>query len=420
MKKLTCEMCGSAELVKQDGFFVCQACETKYTVEEAKKMMIEGTVDVQGTVQVDKSNEIANRLENVKNEYDNGNMDNVQKLCLDILNIDPKNYTAIIYNALAQGWQSSVSNLKITKTCKELVRAIGIIRADYEDDTEYLLKAVFAMAEMRELVMSIIDMYNKYIEKQMNRHDELLKEAEDCGVKGLYDISLTYLNEAGKILDEAKQTVVSGTDLVKGDLLNLGIEVVNNIYDDDNVSESFLTYLSHYINIGDKDTVSSSVWKQYESLEKYVSLRRQRLKEIRIEKYWEEHKEEKESLEREKVELEEVVENLVEKISELENSKNKVSSIELLSAKEEEIAELEGQKKAIVFFKFKEKKAIQEKIGALLLEKDKIKTKVAAEQAAVEKEIAPIKAELNKANARIEEIDDELNMDREESEETEE
>ena len=36
MKQLTCEMCGSTELVKQDGFFVCQTCGCKYSVEEAK------------------------------------------------------------------------------------------------------------------------------------------------------------------------------------------------------------------------------------------------------------------------------------------------------------------------------------------------------------------------------------------------
>ena len=49
MKRLTCEMCGGTDLVKQDGIFVCQHCGTKYSVEEAKKMMIEGTVDVTGT-----------------------------------------------------------------------------------------------------------------------------------------------------------------------------------------------------------------------------------------------------------------------------------------------------------------------------------------------------------------------------------
>ena len=55
MKQLTCEMCGSTDLMKQDGVFVCQTCGCKYSVEEARKMMVEGTVDIQGTVKVDNS-----------------------------------------------------------------------------------------------------------------------------------------------------------------------------------------------------------------------------------------------------------------------------------------------------------------------------------------------------------------------------
>lgn len=50
MKQLTCEMCGGTDLIKQDGVFVCQSCGCKYSIEEAKKMMVEGTVEVAGTV----------------------------------------------------------------------------------------------------------------------------------------------------------------------------------------------------------------------------------------------------------------------------------------------------------------------------------------------------------------------------------
>ncbi len=33
-----CELCGSNDFVKTDGMFVCQGCQTKYTLEEAKKL----------------------------------------------------------------------------------------------------------------------------------------------------------------------------------------------------------------------------------------------------------------------------------------------------------------------------------------------------------------------------------------------
>ena len=64
MKQLTCEMCGSTDLIKQDGVFVCQTCGCKYSVEEAKKMMIEGTVEVTGTVSLDDSTVKQNKVRN--------------------------------------------------------------------------------------------------------------------------------------------------------------------------------------------------------------------------------------------------------------------------------------------------------------------------------------------------------------------
>lgn len=49
MKALVCEMCASPNLIKKDGMYVCENCGTRYTVEEARKMMIEGSVDVSGS-----------------------------------------------------------------------------------------------------------------------------------------------------------------------------------------------------------------------------------------------------------------------------------------------------------------------------------------------------------------------------------
>lgn len=127
MKQLTCEMCGSTDLLKQDGVFVCQTCGCKYSVEEAKKMMIEGTVDVSGsTVMVDRSNEVENRIKNIKAEYDAHHMKECFRLCSDLLNIDPENVTAIIYKALSDGWTSSVANNKLHSTAFELERAIKL------------------------------------------------------------------------------------------------------------------------------------------------------------------------------------------------------------------------------------------------------------------------------------------------------
>ena len=69
MKQLTCEMCGGTDLMKQDGVFVCQSCGTKYSVEEAKKMMVEvgGTVEVKNAAQLENLLNLANSSFESKN-----------------------------------------------------------------------------------------------------------------------------------------------------------------------------------------------------------------------------------------------------------------------------------------------------------------------------------------------------------------
>ena len=69
MKQIICEMCGSNNLVKTGDNFVCQDCGTKYTVEAAKKLMVEveGKVDVSGSsVTIDNSAAVQNYLANAR------------------------------------------------------------------------------------------------------------------------------------------------------------------------------------------------------------------------------------------------------------------------------------------------------------------------------------------------------------------
>ena len=113
MKQLTCEMCGSTELVKQDGYFVCQTCGTKYSVEEAKKMMIEGTVEVEGTVKVDSSDELKNLYilarrslyENYKQSSTWINTNEAVKYYEQIIVRDPNSVEAIFFTTYTGDWK---------------------------------------------------------------------------------------------------------------------------------------------------------------------------------------------------------------------------------------------------------------------------------------------------------------------------
>ena len=118
MKALTCEMCGSTDIIKQDGLFVCQSCGTKYSVEEAKKMMVEGTVSVKGVVTVDNSGLIDNYLLMAKNALDAGNKSEAENYCNKIIEINPTHSKAWLFKGNAAGWQSSLANLRYEESIK--------------------------------------------------------------------------------------------------------------------------------------------------------------------------------------------------------------------------------------------------------------------------------------------------------------
>ena len=97
LKALTCEMCGSTDLIKQNGVFVCQSCGTKYSLEEAKKMMIAGTVNVAGTVKVDMSEKLKNLYTIARRAKDEDNSENAAKYYDLILQEDPESWEASFY-----------------------------------------------------------------------------------------------------------------------------------------------------------------------------------------------------------------------------------------------------------------------------------------------------------------------------------
>lgn len=151
MKQLTCEMCGSTELMKQDGVFVCQTCGTKYSVEEAKKMMVEGTVEVAGTVKVDDSAKIANYYTMAESAYDASNQKEAESYCNKIIEVDPSNYKAWLLKGRAAGWQSTLANIRVEESVNCFNKAISNAP---EDKVEEVKKV--ASDEITKLSLALI------------------------------------------------------------------------------------------------------------------------------------------------------------------------------------------------------------------------------------------------------------------------
>lgn len=150
MKKLVCEMCGGADLVKQDGVFLCQNCGTKYSVEEARKMMmegpvtIEGTVAVEGVVKVDVSDDLKNLYILARRAKESDNSENACKYYNEIILKDPNSWEAnfyLIYYHACNCKKGQIANEAIDvtncieSTIKLLIEAVGV-----NDESEAIIR----------------------------------------------------------------------------------------------------------------------------------------------------------------------------------------------------------------------------------------------------------------------------------------
>jgi len=183
MKRITCEMCGSNDLVKHDGAFECQSCGIRYSVEEARKMMIEGTVDVSGsTVKVEGSVDVSGssvkvdntaRLENVykvaRRERDDGNFEKAAKHYEEVLLDNPDDWEAVFYSAFC----SSVNSYRKD----EIGEAIKLLQ-NCIDNTFVLIKKHSNGKEQKDAAEEVSRNVSKcceYFHKDAEEHLEKIK-----------------------------------------------------------------------------------------------------------------------------------------------------------------------------------------------------------------------------------------------------
>ena len=137
MKALVCEMCNGTDIVKQDGFFVCQHCGMKYSAEEAKKMMVEGTV------KIDTSGELANLYQVARRAKEDNNDETAGKYYDMILAKDPTSWEASFYTVYFRSKQCKIAHIASAgvdvANCQNSVMALI---HDYVKDEEKQIEAV--------------------------------------------------------------------------------------------------------------------------------------------------------------------------------------------------------------------------------------------------------------------------------------
>ena len=150
MKAMVCEMCSSHDLVKDGDFYVCQNCGTKYTVEAAKKLMIEGVVEVKGSVAIDSKKQIENYISLLRIAAEGRDNDGILKYSEKIIELDPSCYEAYLYMAKSAGWESTLKQPMFDKALAYGKRAIELSQSDKK---EAIAKEIFT--ELKKQIFAL-------------------------------------------------------------------------------------------------------------------------------------------------------------------------------------------------------------------------------------------------------------------------
>lgn len=445
MKRLTCEMCGSTELIKQEGVFVCQTCGCKYSVEEAKRMMVEGVVEVTGTVKVDNTDKITNYLDLAKTAKENGNNAEAEEYSNKILEIEPNNYQAWLIKGRAAGWQSTLAKKRVKEAVDCFTNAFNYA----PEDMKVAVKTVI-IAETQSICAALMSLYCKnyaeyYSESAandiINNLTELAKYVSQinilCGIKGVQETLNDYALKINDAVVEAGKGIwkdywgatnhPSGSDItrfrdrmMKSCFLYRVAAITTNI--DREIKNSFDNAIRcvEFVRDVKQYAYSNGSWQAYTSWNtsyvndlnsKISDLRMEcneqqakRRKEVadekqaRIDKYWETRSDEKLALENE-------LEQIQHKMNEIEAAAEAVTGQEEINAKKSRRENIQRERDSLGLFKGKQKAALDEEIKRLNDQIYSLENDRRNKQTEIRKEKAPL-------ITRKKEIEQELTMDR--------
>lgn len=339
MKQLTCEMCGSTDLMKDGGVFVCQTCGCKYSVEEARKMMIEGTVDVSGsTIKVDTSAKLKNLYTLARRAKDDNNVKDAAKYYHEIRLEDPNSWEAAFYGVYFTALD-----------CR-----IGQIEA--------------AAQSITNTIDTVSNLIQKYVpaEEQKEAYTECLLRAFLGGqmlfnaAKNTYEGS-DYRDARSDFIDRAGACILT--------MLAAGI-AAEEIFKDYVLAQ---TIYSKVVNTCNSSSVTKGYSKICQDRINNMKPKYQAMQKKKNEEYWKEHSEEKQKyntrlaeIDTEVRQLREQVKQYSDQISELKKALQRQipSEVQLAELKRQQ-SDLVNQKSKLGLFAGKQKKALQEQIDSL-------------------------------------------------------
>lgn len=154
MKKIICEMCEGTEFKKENGEFICCGCNTHYSVEEAKGMMIE--VEGEENISAPKDNELDNLYMLARRAKEDDNSENAAKYYEMIMIKEPTSWEASFYCIYYKAMSCKIAQImsagnSVTNCLKNV---LTLVKEKNNDEAEHII----AVKEIGEKCSTIATM----------------------------------------------------------------------------------------------------------------------------------------------------------------------------------------------------------------------------------------------------------------------
>lgn len=377
MKQFTCEMCGSTDLVKQDGVFVCQTCGTKYSIEEAKKMMVEGTVQIIGTVKIDDSDSYDKFIDLARDAFNDSRYENAYDYSSKALNIHADSPEIILLLGLSLLGKEEFGRA-IPTGCTNAVEAYMEKVSSFEWEPETVKEFTIA----KDYIASVCRYKIAMLQSNIDEIKVELKPTRDA---------LDVFADLGRPVFVVSQNQAEDKRI---ELHNKQVQAkIEFVQQKINVIKKFQEQSIHRIDVLSNEKKEATAKK-------------------RRNEYWVEHEKERHQLEVERQKLCAKKDSIAEQIGTLVTDKNSVPTLLKKREIDQMITNLRLAKEALGPFKWKEKKELQVKIESLEEDAKTLTATIAKEQQPINQQLEDCQKKSDEITQRLAEIQAEFDKDR--------
>lgn len=402
MKRLTCEMCGGTDLIKQDGVFVCQSCGCKYSVEEAKKMMVEGTVEVTGTVKLDKNAELAACLRLFEDAYTSGNLEYAYKHASRATEIDPASPDAWLAKMRASEYWNQQAELAIRDAKSSFAPEPHDFKSKYWIECSEAARQAIQCAG-QNVVDDVTEKVYEHLCLCLTKwfSDECadpLKANYNTCFK-VYSIVARKDPSTDKHTSSIKREVFAlenAEEFLSAPVISRS-DKLTKLYKDfvSAYKEKEDSYIDRFRHLVSKETSITTI--MIESARNKMKIYEDKaalIDQLHQKQYWNGHPEEYAQLSDKKKELEGKIENLQKKILEIRSNEESESLAQ-------EIAVLSARNSSLGLFKLKEKKELDKQIKELQSKKTALDAEIDCRAEEIQSDIEPLEKQLSEINDKL-------------------